>query len=52
MYRDFRRTRNKSNRISITGEVVEVVMFTLGTDWTGHTTLMLFIRRDREDFTS
>ena len=51
---DFRRTRNKSNSISIMGEEVEVVeeykYLSVHLD-NRDATLMLFIRRDRAEFT-
>ena len=54
---DFR-TRNKSNSISIMEKrwrwwrSINTSVFTWTTDWTGDTTLMLFRRRDRADFTA
>ena len=55
---DFRGTRNKSNHISIMEKKwrwwrsINTSVFTWTTDWTGDTTLMLFRRRNRADFTS
>ena len=55
MIEDFKWTRNKSNSISIMEEEVEVMEeykylnVTWITDWTGDTTLMLFIRGNNAD---